>query len=213
MTVRPSDGPRTFVSRRARRLGGIALTFPAFLIAGLLMLPSAVVAGESPGFESATGLVPPGGTITTLDGPLDSSDPFAVSLKNISDNDLVVTIEEEPCDGSQVEDPLCDEPRVGGVAGDFIFEPAGPSESETVTVTTTTSNPAVVVTKLYYDVSLLEDVEGTRMFWQKTPGGPVLRLPRCDDDQRVECFTKTTKRNGDQIIRVKLRQDPRITRG
>ena len=158
-------------------------------------------------FESRSGIVPPGGSLTTLDGPLNADDPFAVALKNISTQPLVVTIEEEPCDGTQEGDPLCSTPRVGGVAGDFIFEPSG---SETLT---TTTNPAVVVARLYYDVSLLQGVTGVRIFWQKTPGGEVRRLPRCDDGKTVQCWVKEQKSNGDQIIRIKLRQDPRITRG
>ena len=160
-------------------------------------------------FESRSGVVPPGGSLTTLDGPLNADDPFAVALKNISTQPLVVTIEEEPCDGTQEGDPLCSTPRVGGVAGDFIFEPSG---SETLT-TVTTTNPAVVVARLYYDVSLLQGVTGVRIFWQKTPGGEVRRLPRCDDGKTVQCWVKEQKSNGDQIIRIKLRQDPRITRG
>jgi hypothetical protein len=212
MTV-GSHRPNTDITRARRRFRGIALAMPAVIIAGLLMLPGASTAGEGEPvvYDSRTGIVPPGGSLTTLDGPLNADDPFAVALKNISTQPLDVTIEEEPCDGTQEGDPLCSTPRVGGVAGDFIFEPSGTETA--ATATTTSSNPAVVVARLYYDVSLLQGVTGVRIFWQKTPGGEVRRLPRCDDGKTVECWVKEQKSNGDQIIRIKLRQDPRITRG
>ncbi|MDQ3210645.1 MAG: hypothetical protein M3Q20_05605, partial [Actinomycetota bacterium] len=209
--VRPGDIPRSSYSHRSRRLVGIAMTLPAFLLAALLVLPGGATADEGePEFETRSGIVPPGGSLTTLDGPLDANDPFAVALKNVSDQPLDVTIEEERCDGSDGGDPLCSEPRVGGVAGDFIFQPSG---GGSVAPSTLTSTPAVVVARLYYDVSLLEGVRGVRIFWQKTPEGPVMRLPRCDDGQTTECFRKEQKANGDQIIRIRLQDDPRFTRG
>jgi hypothetical protein len=187
---------------------GIALTLPAFLLAALLVAPGAATAGEG-GSESQSGTVAPGGSLSTLDGPLDANDPFAVALKNISDQTLDVTIEEEPCDGTQEGDPLCSVPRVGGVAGDFMFQPSGGGGG----LRGSTSTAAVVLTRLFYDESVLEGVQGVRMFWQKTPGGPVARLPRCDDGQTTECFRRSIKNNGDEIVRVKLTFDPRITRG
>ena len=207
-----SDRPRTVIARARRRIVGIAFAMPAAILAGLLTLPGASTAGEGEPvvYDSRTGIVPPGSSLTTLDGPLNADDPFAVALKNISTQPLDVTIEEEPCDGTQEGDPLCSEPRVGGVAGDFIFQPAS---TETPAATTTTSNPAVVIARLYYDVSVLQGVRGVRIFWQKTPGGEVRRLPKCDDGQTIECWVKEQKSNGDQIIRFKLRQDPRFTRG
>ncbi|HEX7247285.1 MAG TPA: hypothetical protein VF351_04195 [Actinomycetota bacterium] len=202
------------IARARRWIAGIAFAMPAVIVAGLLMLPGASTAGEiDPVFDSRTGIVPPGGSLSTLDGPLNADDPFAVALKNISTQPLAVTIEEEPCDGTQEGDPLCSEPRVGGVAGDFIFEPASTETTVAAAATTTTSNPAVVVARLYYDVSLLQGVTGVRIFWQKTPGGEVRRLPRCDDGKTIQCWVKEQKSNGDQIIRIKLRQDPRFTRG
>lgn len=160
------------------------------------------------GFESASGTVPPGGSLTTLNGPLNADDPFAVALKNIGTQALDVTIEEEPCDGTQEGDPLCSVPRVGGVAGDFMFQPSGGGGA----LSASTSTAAVVVARLYYDVSVLVGVKGFRIFSQK-PGGPVVRLLRCDDGVTTECFGKDIKANGDQIVRVRLSFDPRITRG
>lgn len=159
-------------------------------------------------FESASGTVPPGGSITTLNGPLNADDPFAVALKNIGTQALDVTIEEEPCDGTQEGDPLCSVPRVGGVAGDFMFQPSGGGGA----LGASTPTAAVVVARLYYDVSVLVGVKGFRIFSQK-PGGPVVRLLRCDDGVTTECFGKDIKANGDQIVRVRLSFDPRITRG
>lgn len=158
-------------------------------------------------FESRSGTVQPGGSLTTLSGPLNADDPFAVALKNVGTQALDVTIEEEPC-GTQESDPLCSVPRVGGVAGDFIFETSGGGGG----VTASTSTPPIVVARLYYDVSLLEGVKGFRIFYQKDDL-PVRRLPRCDDGIITECFGKEIKANGDQIVRVNMKDDPRITRG
>ena len=215
MTVRPGGNPRTSLSRRSRRLMGIALTLPAILLAALLVLPGTATAGDpspppSPEFESASDpFLPPGGSITTLNGPLNADDPFAVALKNIGDKTLDVTIAEEPCDGNQEGDPLCSVPRVGGVAGNFMFQPSGGGGA----LRASTSTAAVVVARLYYDVSVLVGVKGFRIFYQKPPDDSVVRLPRCDDGITTECFRKDIKANGDQIVRVRLSFDPRITRG
>src|SRR5688500_3564476 len=85
MTV-GSHRPNTDITRARRRFRGIALAMPAVIIAGLLMLPGASTAGEGEPvvYDSRTGIVPPGGSLTTLDGPLNADDPFAVALKNIS---------------------------------------------------------------------------------------------------------------------------------
>jgi hypothetical protein len=211
MTVRSGDVPGTILSRRSRRLAGITLALPAFLLAGLLVLPGAATAGDPtpppPVFESASGFVEPGETISTQDGPLNAADPFAVDLKNVGNQTLFVTIEEEPCDGTQ-EDPLCSEPRVGGVAGDFMFEP-----SDGGSLSASSSAAPVVLARLLYDESLLDGVKGFKIFWQETPGGPVLRLPRCDDGLKTECFKGKKLANGDQIVRIPLSQDPKFTRG
>ena len=69
-------------------------------------------------------MIDPGETLSTVTGtnaqPVNAQDPFAIGLTNVSDQSLDGFIEEEPCDGSQ-EGPLCGTPRVGGVAGNFVF--------------------------------------------------------------------------------------------
>ena len=214
MTFRPKDHG-TIRSRRSRSIAGILLTLPAFLLTGLLVVPG-VTAGEGPppGFESASGFVDPGDSITTKDGPLNAADPFAVTLKNVGNQTQFVTIEEEPCTG--YEGGLCSVPRVGGVAGDFMFEPSEGSEFHA----SSAASP-VVVASLLYDKSVLQGVQGFRIFWQKTPDGPVMRLPRCggddDDDRRTgrrtECFTGKKLANGDETVRIPLSFDPKFTRG
>ena len=185
------------------------MALPVFLLAVSVVFRGQATAGEGAGFESASGVVPPGGSISTLDGPLNADDPFAVALKNVSDTTLDVTIEEEACDGTQEGDPLCSTPRVGGVAGDFMFQPSGKGGGEI----RGSSAPPVVVARLFYDVSVLEGVEGFRIFYQKSPDSPVLRLQRCDDGIKTECFRTKKQSNGDQIVRVPFKDDPRVTRG
>ena len=161
----------------------------------------------SEGGESATGTVPPGGSITTLEGPLNADDPFAVALRNVSGEMLDVTIEEEACDGTQEGDPLCSEPSVGGVAGDFMF---APSTASAPAATTTSS--VIAIGKLFYDRSVLEGVERFRIFYQKSESSPVIRLPRCGDGIRTECFIPKRRANGDEVVRVRFGTDPRVTR-
>jgi hypothetical protein len=204
-------GSSTHARRRSRRLVTAGATLPAVLLAALLTLPGAANAGGSAsgseGGGSASGSVPPGGLITTRDGPIDAADPFAIGLKNIGDQTLDATIHEEACDGSQ-EFALCNVPRVGGVAGNFIFQPAEPSLRRG-----TSSSVAVAIAKLFYDKSVLVGVDGFKIFYQKTDSSPVIRLPRCGDGVKTECFQSKRRSNGDEIVRVRLSNDPRVTRG
>ncbi|MGZ8583306.1 MAG: hypothetical protein ACXWXG_08270 [Actinomycetota bacterium] len=218
----------THARRRSKRLGTVGATLPAVMLAALLMVPDAANAGGavpdptvsrtdvstsegggsgSEGGDSASGSVPPGGLLTTRDGPIDAADPFAVGLKNIGDQTLDATIQEEACDGSQ-GNALCSVPRVGGVAGNFIFQPADLGRRHGAS-----SSGAVTVAKLFYDKSVLVGVDGFKIFYQKTDSSPVIRLPRCGDGVKTECFQSKRRSNGDEIVRVRLSNDPRVTRG
>lgn len=203
--------------RRQRIVAFITAMLTLGLLGGLLVLPGAAAAdesgasaptrrGEGSGGESDSGTVPPGGLLTTRDGPINAADPFAIGLKNIGDQDLEATITEERCDGTQ-SDALCSTPRVGGVAGDFVFQQVGASGRGLAVP------GAVAVAKLFYDRSVLEGVSGFRIFYQKDFSSPVIRLPRCGDAVRTECFQSKRRKNGDEIVRVRLSNDPRVTRG
>ncbi len=74
-----------------------------------------------------------------------NQDDFALNPRNTSNQTLDASISEEPCDGSPTGDPLCSQPRLGGVLGNFQFEPA------TTTFVTAAASPVVTVGKLYYD--------------------------------------------------------------
>lgn len=172
---------------------------------------------ESEVGDSDSGTIEPGETLSTVPGtnnnPVTTENPFAVSLENVGDQTLDGSVSEEACDGSQVGDPLCSVPRVGGVAGDFQFTPTGPS----LTTTTTSGGsllPAVALARLFYDKTVLQGVDGYKIFFQKNSESPVLRLQRCKAGVRVtECFKTNKKKSGDQIVRVFLNEDPRVTRG
>ncbi|MGH2631282.1 MAG: hypothetical protein ACRDHI_12115 [Actinomycetota bacterium] len=203
--------------RRQRIVAFITAMLTLGLLGGLLVLPGAATAGEGrasaptrrgegSGGDSDSGVVPPGGLLTTRDGPINAADPFAIGLKNIGDQALNATIQEEQCDGSQ-SDELCNKPRVGGVAGNFIFQPV---ESTTRGLAV---SEAVAVAKLFYDRSVLEGVSGFRIFYQKDFSSPVIKLPRCGHGVRTECFQSKRRENGDEIVRVRLSNDPRVTRG
>ncbi len=201
--------------RRQRIVAFITAMLTLGLLGGLLVLPGAAAGesdasaptrrGEGSGGESDSGTVPPGGLLTTRDGPINAADPFAIGLRNVGDQDLEATITEERCDGTQ-SDALCSTPRVGGVAGDFVFQQAGASGRGLV-------SEAVAVAKLFYDRSVLEGVSGFRIFYQKDFSSPVIRLPRCGHGVRTECFQSKRRENGDEIVRVRLSNDPRVTRG
>jgi hypothetical protein len=52
-----------------------------------------------------------------------------------------------------------------------------------------------------------------RIFYQKEFGGPVIKLRRCNDDRRTECFKLKKLKSGDQAVRLPFKDDPRGTRG
>ena len=166
------------------------------------------------GTDCDEGIVPPGGTLSTVEGtagnPVTTGDPFALQLKNVSGEPLEGSISEEPCDGTQESDPLCASPRVAGRAGNFRFSSGGGDE---ITVTTTTGPPPVTIAKIYYDRSAIRAGAPIKIFYQKASGDPVIRLPRCGDGVRTECFTVKRLGSGDQIVKVPLSGDPRVTRG
>jgi hypothetical protein len=70
-----------------------------------------------------------------------------------------------------------------------------------------------MVAKLLYDRSVIRFGHPVKILYQKNAGGPVLRLPRCGYGVRTECFTLRRLTSGDQIVRVPLSSDPRVTRG
>lgn len=214
MAGRSKDVPGTIHSRL---LVGLTLALPTFLLAGLL-LPGAVIAGGDPDLLDSRydAEFQPGERISTLDGPLNAADPFAVAMKNVGNQVLFdVRIEERRCDGSQTDDLCSVEGRVGGVAGNFIFFDPGSTFRGS-------STAPVVVARLYYDRSLLHGVRGFKIFGQK-PDGDVFRLPPCDrfdhggDDRtgnrRTECFSGKKLANGDEVVRIPLSFDPKFTRG
>lgn len=169
------------------------------------------VEGEGGEGGSDSGVVEPGGSLSTVTGtnaqPVTTQDPFAIELTNVSDMTFDGFIEEEPCDGSQAG-ALCSVPRVGGVAGNFVFDTPPASRINPLTGVQT-----VVIAKLFYDKTIVQGVTGFKIFYQKNPSSEVIRLPRCRDVLTSECFVTKKRASGDQIVRVKLGSDPRITRG
>jgi hypothetical protein len=169
------------------------------------------VEGEGGEGGSDSGVIDPGENLSTVTGtnaqPVTAQDPFAIGLTNVSNQSFVGFIEEEPCDGSQ-EGPLCGTPRVGGVAGNFVFTPVGTERTRP-----RTGAPAVVIAKLFYDKTIVQGVNGFKILYQKNPSSPVLQLPRCRTTLRSQCFVTKKRASGDQIVRVKLSSDPRVTRG
>lgn len=163
--------------------------------------------------DSDAGPIPPGGSLSTVQGtpgnPASPDDPFALELTNVSGQPLVGSIDEEDCDGTQAGDPLCSQPRLGGKAGDFRFSPSG---GIALRLLAPAAAP-VTVAKLFYDRTLVRQADGVRIFYQKASDDPVIRLSRCDDGRRTECFRVKKLASGDQIVRVPLKDDPRITRG
>ena len=163
------------------------------------------------GTDCAAGTLPPGEDLTTVEGPagnpVSPGDPFAIALTNASNQDVVATIIEEECDGSQVGDPLCAVPRLGGSAGNFQFS------SETATLTLGAGTGPVTIGELFYDKSVLPKKAPVRIFYQKTEGDPVIKLGKCNARVHTECFTVKKLASGDQIISVPFKEDPRVTRG
>jgi hypothetical protein len=171
---------------------------------------------ESEGGDSDSGTIDPGETLSTVPGtnanPVTTADPFAVSLENVSDGSLDGSVAEEACDGSQESDPLCSQPRVGGVLGNYQFVQSAPALR--LPTVAGSLQPPVAIARLFYDKTVVQGVKGFRIFYQKNPGGPVLRLQRCQAGELItECFKTNKKKSGDQIVRVPLSSDPRVTRG
>ena len=215
--------------RRRKGLGKIAVaTLPAVLLAGLLTITgpagaqggsNGILMGETEpppsGDSDGPRDIAPGESLSTVRGtsgnPVTRDDPFALELQNVSDQTLFAFIEEQVCDGNQPE-PLCSQPRLGGMAGDFQFSGGGSVAAQVLEL------PAepVVIAKLFYDRTLVRRANGLRMFLEKFFGGPIVRLPNCDDDgsgPTTECYSARKLGSGDQIVRVPLQFDPRITRG
>lgn len=173
--------------------------------------PASQSCGE--GEQCDSGTLPPGGTLSTVTGtranPTSPADPFALELKNVSGQTVTGTIVEEACDGTQEGDALCSTPRVAGSAGNFQFSIGG---GELVAASDDDGPRPVTVGTLFYDKSVIPRTE-IRIFYQKEFGGPVVRLRRCNDDRRTECFRLRRLNSGDQAVRVPFKDDPRVTRG
>jgi hypothetical protein len=71
----------------------------------------------------------------------------------------------------------------------------------------------VTVAKRYYDRSVIRLGAPIKIFYQKTSADPVIRLVRCGDGVRTQCFMVRKLENGDQIVKVPLSAAPRVTRG
>jgi len=215
---------------RRKGLARIAVaSLPAVLLAGLLTTTVPAVAGsgaaaislgegEDPGDSDGPRDIAPGESLSTVRGtasnPVSRDDPFAIELQNVSNQTLFAFIEEDDCDGSQVE-PLCSEPRLGGKAGDFQFSPSDGGGSDAAQVFEELSEP-VVIAKLFYDRTLVRRANGLRILYEKVFGGPIVRLRNCDDDgdgPTTECYSARKLGSGDQVVRVPLQFDPRFTRG
>lgn len=210
-TTRVSSGTH----RRERWITRVVALLALALTTSPITMTGSSTAGEGPP-TSDSGTIAPGESLSTVTGPpndpVSPADPFALSLTNVSDETFDASIVEEPCDGSQEGDPLCSKPRLGGVAGNFQFSPSG-GGSEVLILAP--APPPVMIGRLFYDATLVAQADGVKIFYQKNPGGPVLKLRRCADDgvRRTECFTLKKLASGDQIVKVPFKDDPRITRG
>ena len=100
------------------------------------------------------------------------------------------------------------------MAGDFQFSPSG-GGSVAAQVLGLPAEP-VVIARLFYNRNLVRRADGIKIFFEKIFGGAVVRLPNCDDDgdgPTTECYSARKLGSGDQVVRVPLQFDPRITRG
>lgn len=161
------------------------------------------------------GTLPPGGTLSTVQGPggnpVTPADPFALQLRNNTAGALEGTIIEEDCDGTQEGDALCAVPRVGGSAGNFLFSTG---DTQALTAKTGPRKKPVAIARLYYDRSVIKPWAPIKIYYQKAFGSPVRLLPVCGFlGIRTECFTVKVLKSGDQIVKVPLSADPRVTRG
>ena len=165
------------------------------------------------GSQCDEGEVPPGGTLTTVQGPagdpVSPGDPFAIELTNLTSQTIDGTIVEEPCDGTQEGDALCSTPRIGGSAGNFRFTVA----PTLVAKQSGSSSVPVTLGELYFDKTVLKKKAPVRIFYQKAFGDPVIELRKCTAKIRTECFNLTKLKSGDQIVSVPFKDDPRVTRG
>ena len=167
------------------------------------------------GSECDEGTLPPGGTLSTVQGtpanPVSPDDPFALGLENVSGQTITGSIVEELCDGTQEGDALCSTPRIGNSAGNFQFSTG--SEA-LVSATAGGTGPApVTVGTLFFDKSVVRGTGPARIFYQKEFGGPVLKLKRCKGSRTTECFKVKKLKSGDQVVTVPFKDDPRVTRG
>jgi uncharacterized repeat protein (TIGR02543 family) len=166
------------------------------------------------GEQCDSGTVPPGGTLSTVQGtpgdPTSPGDPFALELRNVSGQNVTGTIVEEACDGTQEGDALCSTPRVAGRAGNFQFTIGGGETS--IAASGAGGSPPVTVGALFYDKTVIPKGK-VRIFYQKEFGGPVLELRKCNARRRTECFTLEKLKSGDQAVRLPFKDDPRSTRG
>lgn len=225
-----NHGHASSTSRRRSGLARIVLaTLPAMLLVGSWTITGpagaqagsrniAMGEGEDPGESDGPRDFGPGESLSTVNGtsgnPVTRDDPFAIELQNVSNDTLFGFIEEDDCDGTQPE-PLCSTPRLGGKAGDFQFSPSGGGSVAAQVLGEGPAEP-VVIAKLFYDRTLVRRANGLRIFFEKVFGGPIVRLPNCDDDgdgPTTECYSARKLGSGDQIVRVPLQFDPRITRG
>ena len=175
---------------------------------------SGTTCGE--GSECDEGTLPPGGTLTTVQGPpanpVSPADPFALGLQNVSGQTVSGSIVEETCDGSQEGDALCSTPRIGGSAGNFQFTVEGGSSIAVAGGGATGPTP-VTVGSLFFDKSVVRGTGPAMIFYQKEFGGPVVKLKRCKGARTTECFEVKKLKSGDQIVTVPFKDDPRVTRG
>ncbi|MGH2631305.1 MAG: InlB B-repeat-containing protein, partial [Actinomycetota bacterium] len=175
---------------------------------------SGTTCGE--GSECDEGTLPPGGTLSTVQGPpanpVSPADPFALGLQNVSGVTLTGSIVEEACDGSQEGDALCSTPRIGGSAGNFRFSAEGSSTLAGGGAAKKTGTPAVTVGTLFFDASVVPRGP-VRILYQKELGGPVIKLKKCKGPRITECFELEKLASGDQVVTVPFKDDPRVTRG
>lgn len=175
---------------------------------------SGTTCGE--GSECDEGTLPPGGTLSTVQGPpanpVSPADPFALGLQNVSGQTVSGSIVEERCDGTQEGDALCSTPRIGSSAGNFQFTVEGGSSLAVAGGGTTGPTP-VTVGSLFFDKSVVRGTGPAMIFYQKEFGGPVIKLKRCKGARTTECFKVKKLKSGDQIVTVPFKDDPRVTRG
>ena len=170
------------------------------------------------GGDSDSGTIDPGETLSTVNGthgnPVTTDDPFAVSLKNVERPDPRRVGERGAVRRQPGGRPalLGAAPRRrGGQLPVHADRPVADHHDDERRLPAAGGR----VARLFYDRTVLQGVDGFKIFFQKNSESPVLRLQRCKAGVRVtECFkTKKKIESGDQIVRVALSSDPRVTRG